>query len=241
MVRLTRVLVPLLLVLTMAFALPDLLTQAQVTVTPTDIPIEFIGTVESVNPGLVIVDQLPVNITAATMNVPLQPEQLVKVRGALQPDGSILAEAVEVMNVNAITPTPLPQATPSPAVVSDATVPDPLPIIVIEGSVEAVSQDSLMVNGLNFILDRSNPVLTAVQPGDLVRIEGLLGENSSNIFLIPTNIRIDRFTPVQPPENPLPIGDEGMGMGDEGMGDEGMGDEGMGDGGMGDEGMGDDD
>ncbi len=224
-VRKHEILILLLLLFAIGFALPNPLTQAQAASAPTNIPIEFIGTVESLNPGLVIVDQLPVNITAAAIDVPLQPGQLVRVRGVLQPDGSILAEAIEVVNANGLSPTPLPQATPSPVAVSDSAVPDPLPIIVLEGEVEAVHEASLTVNGLNFILERSNPVLTTVRAGDIVRIEGLLDQISSNVILIPTNIRISRNMPALPASNVQPPRDEGMGMGDDSSGSGmGMGD-----------------
>ncbi len=202
---------------------------AQDALAPTNIPIEFLGTVETLSPDLIVVDQLPVTVTGAAINVPLQPGHFVRVRGVLQPDGSILAQAVDVANTNGLTPTPLPQVTPLPTSVGGATAPDSLPIIVIEGLVEAVNEDGLMVNGLNFNLDPSNPVLAAVRPDDFVRIEGLLQESGFSLIFIPTDVRIDRNTPVPnaQPGHPPPARAEGMGMGDNSSGS-GMG-MGMGD------------
>jgi hypothetical protein len=147
----------------------------------------------------------------------------------------------------------------APECQSPLAAPEDMPSIIVEGQVDAVTEDGLIVNGLHIILDHSNPSLTTVQPGDYLRIEGVLvGQNSADIQVMPINVRIDRNTPAEvipqaqpivnssqpqnapppanasPPQNPPPPANP-PDNGDSGMGDEGMGDDDDDDGmGMGD-------
>lgn len=381
-------LLPLVLLLTMGFAFLHSTAWAQEAATPTYIPVEFTGTVESVGTDVAVVDQLPVNITTATASDPLQPGQVVSIIGSMQPDGSIVAETIEVLQMNVSAPTLLAQAPASAETVNAApqsipcalapgdwmstpdqwpatalrlggqdysqaelasllnaepsadasltlarelvaahfnilngidageyygllyqadallvrrgefqyklpygvapassggqqmlntanllsafnvsqnaagcqapsAAPENLPSIIVEGTVDAVTQDGLAVNGLNIILDHSNPSLATVQTGEQVRIEGVLvGQNGADIRVMPVNVRIERNTPAQavpaaqsisdapqpasppqavnppppapPPENVSPPQNPPPPANPPGNGDSGMGDEGMG-------------
>lgn len=178
--------------------------EAQNTPTLQTVPIEFLGIIESITTDEIVVDQLPIDVSTAMLSGALRTGQLVNVKGVLQPDGSLTAETIEVVSTEDATPTPVIQITPTPVTVSDTTItqPEPLPFVVLEGAVDAVNEEGISVNGLNFMIDSTNPVLATVREGDLVRIEGLLSVPSESMLLIPTNIRIDRYTP---PPNPQPV------------------------------------
>jgi hypothetical protein len=206
LIRMSRFIVFFIAMSTVFLLLPLSVGEAQNTSTPQTVPIEFLGKIETITPDEIVVDQLPIDVRTATLNDSLQTSQLVSVKGVLQPDGRLMAETVEVIDTDITTPTPFAVVTPTSVAVSDATImqPEPLPFVVLEGAVEAVNENSLLVNGLNFIIDSTNPVLATVREGDLVRIEGLLSVPTENMLLIPTNIRIDRYTP---PPNPQPVAD----------------------------------
>jgi hypothetical protein len=108
-----------LLAVTVIFLWSVQVTQGQTSIAENTVPIEFLGTVETVNPGLIIVDQLPVNLSTAQIGASIRPGQLVRVRGILQPDGSISAQSVELVSVSSPTPAPIPQLTPIPASTTD--------------------------------------------------------------------------------------------------------------------------
>jgi hypothetical protein len=206
LIRMSRFIILFIAMSTVFLLLPLSVGEAQNTPTPQTVPIEFLGKIETITPDEIVVDQLPIDVRTATLSGPLRTGQLVNVKGVLQPDGSLTAETIEVINTDVVTPTPFVEGTPKPTAVSDATItqPEPLPFVVLEGAVEAVNENSLLVNGLNFMIDSTNPVLATVREGDLVRIEGLLSVPTENMLLIPTNIRIDRYTP---PPNPQPVAD----------------------------------
>lgn len=84
----------------------------------TSVPVEFIGAVEALNPGQLIVDQLPVNIASTVIPPPVQVGSFVRVKGTLQADGSIQAQEVSLLNAEPepVAQQPVPAATLVPTV-----------------------------------------------------------------------------------------------------------------------------
>jgi hypothetical protein len=103
----------------------------------------------------------------------------------------------------------------------------------LEGTVEAIDNNILVVNNIKVQLDVDDPLLQTIQVGDFVSIEGDFQSAADMIVLLVINITVR--TDVGEIESDCWY-HEGMGMGHwhcdgMGMGGMGMGDEGMGMGG----------
>jgi hypothetical protein len=112
----------------------------------------------------------------------------------------------------------------------------------LDGPVEAINGNVLVVNGISAQLAPNDPLLQTVQVGNFVSLQGNFQGSGTNIILVVVNITIINNVVID--NNPQCwFHDDAMGMGHwhcdgMGMGDAmGMGDDGMGMG-MGDEGMG---
>jgi hypothetical protein len=109
----------------------------------------------------------------------------------------------------------------------------------LDGPVEAINGNVLVVNGISAQLAPNDPLLQTVQVGNFVSLQGNFEGSGPNIILVVVNITIVNNVVID--NNPQCwFHDDAMGMGHwhcDGMG-MGMGDDGMGMG-MGDEGMGD--
>lgn len=57
-------------------------------------------------------------------------------------------------------------------------------IIIIEGPVEVIIQNVIVIYGIEIELDENDPLLTVIQIGDIVHIEGDLIENGTTIIVI---------------------------------------------------------
>lgn len=123
-------------------------------------------------------------------------------------DTIILVAVVIIIVIDIDTATPTPEATPelTPEATPETT-PDPddddddnddndLPItIVIEGPVQAININIITIYNINIQVDADNPILTVIQIGDIVRIEGSISDdddddNNTTIIIIAVTIVI---------------------------------------------------
>src|SRR5690606_117955 len=75
-----------------------------------------------------------------------------------------------------------PESTADPDYDSDVT-------IVIEGPVERININIITIYGLDIELDEDDPLLTVIQIGDVIRIEGDYGVgNNTTIIIVAINI-----------------------------------------------------
>lgn len=138
--------------------------------------IEITGVVESNDGVALIVAGLTVNIDSLdpAVVVTLVPGTNVTVRGQLQ-NTVVIALEIVVLADDAPEATPDPEATPEPEVTPEVT---PSPdddgdlIIVIEGPVQQVNINVVVIYGFEIELDDDDPRLPTIQIGDILRIEG---------------------------------------------------------------------
>lgn len=71
-------------------------------------------------------------------------------------------------------PTPTPTATPAP----------PPLVIVIQGTVQAVNANIITIAGINVQVNADNPILSAVQMGTPLRVEGTVGADANGQFIL---------------------------------------------------------
>lgn len=124
----------------------------------------------------------------------------VQANSVEQDDDTVILVAVVVIIVTDVpTPEATPDATPdvTPDVTPEAT-PDPddddLPItIVIEGPVQAININIITIYNINIQVDADDPILTVIQIGDIVRIEGNIADDdddSTTIVVVAVTIII---------------------------------------------------
>lgn len=191
------------LVILVAVALSmGILIQAQEAtpeVTPESSPeanIEFSGEVVIIDANTIQVAGLTVIISNAEMDVLLQDGIVVSIAGTLLPDGTIIAIEVDSNDE--------PEATPEPEVTPDVTpevTPEITPepddddgsgiIIVIEGPVESININIITIYSIEIELDDDDPILTVIQIGDVIRVEGeLLDDDDDDTTILIAVINI---------------------------------------------------
>jgi hypothetical protein len=81
-----------------------------------------------------------------------------------------------------VTATPTPETTPGPEATPEAT-PDGV-IIVIEGPVVEININIIVIYDINIVIAPDDPVLTVIQIGDILRVEGVLQDDDDGLVLI---------------------------------------------------------
>lgn len=81
-------------------------------------------------------------------------------------------------------------ATPSPQPTSTTSTSAGAPILVIEGPVSAITINTITVFDMTIQVDAGNPILTQLQIGDRVRIDGQTSVEGNIIIIVAVNITI---------------------------------------------------
>ncbi|MEO8393679.1 MAG: DUF5666 domain-containing protein [Chloroflexota bacterium] len=129
------------------------------------IPVRFAGRVQSIVNGTLVIDQIRIDTTTASVNAVLQNGNLVIVDGLLQADGTIIARAI----LTYIEPENAHQ--PPTTVPSEPTT-HPVTDISISGQIESLNGNLLSVNGQQLTVSADNPILASLRVGDQVIIAG---------------------------------------------------------------------
>ena len=190
----------LVIIMTLTFSIGILIQSQEATpeVTPGPSPetnIEFSGEVVVIDADTIQIAGLTVVITTADINVVIQDDVVVSIKGILQPDGTIIAIEIDSGDDDdqpeatpEITPEVTPEVTEEPNDDDDGTG----IIIVIEGPVESINVNIITIYSIQIELDDDDPVLTVIQIGDVIRVEGELHDDDDDgdttIVLIAVNI-----------------------------------------------------
>lgn len=155
--------------------------------------IEITGAILSIDGTTIIVSGLLVDTSGAAVEGTLTVGLVVTVNGVINEEGIILAE--RIVPVGQATPTP--DATPAPTpVVTPSPTPNPDTIIVIEGPVENININIITIYNINIIVAPDNPILTFINIGDVIRVEGAIGEGGTiTAIVINTIIGIENAAP----------------------------------------------
>jgi hypothetical protein len=171
---------------------------AQDDATATPAPnIEFSGDITEIAGSIITVNGLSVETAQAEVDGTLEVGVQVEVEGVLQSDGVVLAYEVDAPDDTdpEATPDPLPTLPPettpeaTPELTPEATE-DPGDdddsgiIIVIEGPVEAININIITIYGIDIEVDEDDPILTVVQIGDVIRVEGELDDIEEDTLVI---------------------------------------------------------
>ncbi len=173
--------------------------------------IEFPGEIIAIDGNIISVGGISVDTSSAIMPTDgLSIGMTVQVIGTRQ-EQTILATIIVITDFGAdpdvpqtteepdVTPEPEmteePEATaePSPVIVD---ITGGVPIIVIEGPVQAINVTSITIFDIDIEVDPADEVLTQIRIGDTVRIEGESSFEGNTIIVVAVNITIVQTTLV---------------------------------------------
>ena len=189
-----RAVIAMMLVLLMSMMMFPSLASAQEASTPTPVPIEISGVVSQINTGTITVAGLAVDVSNITLDLNVTVGTTVSVTGLLLPTNVIVAQTVVVIVVVDGTSTPTPTPTPATgtpeatATVSPTTTPNPDLIIVIEGPVVNIINNIITIYDFDVEIEPQHPILTIVEIGDLVHVEGTIRGGGVVIASVISNI-----------------------------------------------------
>jgi hypothetical protein len=112
--------------------------------------------------------------------------------------------AVEATSAATTEPTKAPTPDPTPEPVATGETGDLAPLVVIEGPVQAVNSSGLTVFDTVIRVEPGDPVLSSVQIGDMVHVEGNLVQDSDTLIIVAVNITIVNGAIIEgaPPGSP---------------------------------------
>ena len=175
--------------------------EPEVTETPSPATIELSGVISEVSETEIIVNNL--TILTTTLEDNLDVGMRIEVIGVLLEDGQIQATQITILDDNEdLTSTPAPEITPE--VTSDVTPhdddnDDDDVIIVIEGPVQAININIIVIYGFEIEVNEDDLILTVLQIGDVIRVEGRYNDEDDDderIRLIAINITVVSVTIV---------------------------------------------
>jgi hypothetical protein len=176
-------------------ALPTIIS-AQETATPEGTPIEISGVVSQISTGTITVAGLTVEISGATLDANITVGTTVTVTGHMLPTNVVVAQVVIII-IPGVTSTPeaTSEATPeatvevTPEVTPPATpTGNPNVVIVIEGPVVNIVTNIITIYNFNIEVEPTNPILTIIEIGDVIRVEGAFGGSGIIIASVVSNV-----------------------------------------------------
>ena len=187
-----RAVIAMMLVLLMSVMMFPSLASAQEASTPTPVPIEISGVVSQIDAGTITVAGLAVDVSNITLDVNVTVGTTVSVTGLLLPTNVIVAQTVVVIVVvdGTSTPTATP-ATGTPeatATVEPTATPNTALIIVIEGPVVNIINNIITIYDFDVEVEPQHPILTIIDIGDLVHVEGTFGNSGVVVASVVSNI-----------------------------------------------------
>lgn len=156
--------------------------------------IQFTGDVTALGLDVIVVNGLTVNVSELDTNISVALGTTVSISGNLLSDGTIIATTMTQVEINIntddddvpeVTETPAPEVTevPSPEATEEPSSDGGI-IIVIEGPVQAININVITIYNIDIELDADDPILTVIQIGDVIRIEGNIGDLGDKIVII---------------------------------------------------------
>ncbi len=174
-----------------------------------DDAIEFPGEIISIEGNMISVGGITVDTSSAIMpSDGLSVGMTVQVIGTRQ-DQTILATIIVITDFGTEPDVPQateePDETPEPQTTEEPDMtPEPspvivditggVPIIVIEGPVQAINVTSITIFDIDIEVDPADEVLTQIRIGDTVRVEGESSFEGNTIVIVAVNITIVQTT-----------------------------------------------
>jgi hypothetical protein len=107
--------------------------------------------------------------------------------------------AVEATSTVTAEPTKAPTPDPTPEPIATGETRALAPLVVIEGPVQAVNSSGLTVFDTVIRVEPGDPVLSRIQVGDTVHVEGNLAQDSDTFIIVAVNVTIVNGAIIQGP------------------------------------------
>lgn len=169
----------------------------------TDSAIDFTGTVQTVGADIIVVSGLQVDISGLgdEFATQIQVGTTVSVSGNIQ-NAMVTATTIVIVNFPEpeATDEPSPEVTPEPEVTPDVeataeVTPEPTDdndddIIIIEGPVESIGINVITIFGIQIEVDPDDPILTQIEIGEIIRVEGIGDFDDGTLIIVSVNITV---------------------------------------------------
>ena len=167
----------------------------------TNSSIDFTGTVQTVDADIIVVSGLQVDISGLgdEFVTQIQVGTRVTVSGNIQ-NAVVTATTIVIINFPEpeATDEPSPETTPEPEVTPDveataevtAEPTDDNDIIIIEGPVDSISINVITIFGIEIEVDPDDPILTQIEIGEIIRIEGIGDFKDGVLVIVSVNITV---------------------------------------------------
>jgi hypothetical protein len=180
-------------------------------------PITLMGAVQTVDADIIVVSGLQVDMSGLGDEVitQIQVGTTVSISGNIQ-DAVVTATAIVIVNIPApeATDEPTPEVTPEVEATTEATDDNNDDIIIIEGPVDYIGINIITIFGIEIEVDPDDPILTQIEIGEIVRIEGIGDFEDGTLIIVSVNITVVNIVIVTggsgtggnppPPQQPPP-------------------------------------
>ncbi|MCX9077983.1 MAG: hypothetical protein OIN84_08410, partial [Candidatus Methanoperedens sp.] len=158
------------------------------------------GVVNAVSANIITISGFSIQIDAANPTLPaIQVGDVIEINANVNFDGVtviIFAATVTIVidTVPVPTPTFTPTTTPPTATPEGTPAPTPtatagLPVtIIVEGPVQTINVNIITIYDIDITINADDPVLTQIQIGDFVRVEGDVLENVGTIVVVAVTV-----------------------------------------------------
>jgi hypothetical protein len=160
-------------------------------------PIEIIGVVSEVNTSTITVAGVPVDVSGVTLSADVTIGATISVTGVRASANVIVAQTIVIISIGTppaestaeVTPsvTPLPTLTPTAGAATPTATPAP-DVIVIEGPVINIINNIITIYDFDVEVEPENPILTIIDIGDIIRVEGALRGSNVIVATVVSNI-----------------------------------------------------
>lgn len=189
-------------------------TETEIAPVPTDtqeVVLIVQGPIESINEDTIEIYDFTIEIESDhPIRQIIEVGDIVQVQGEVSNSGVMIAEIIDNLG--------------------NTSVPNGTATVGLDGPIEAINDNEIVVNGISIQLAPDDPLLQILQVGNFITVQGNFQTLGSTITLVVVNISVVNNVSV---ESNCWFHDDGMGMGHwhcdgMGMGGMGMGDDGMG-------------
>jgi hypothetical protein len=192
--HLSILLMPLLIAVTIFGAARMLVLAQDDETSEVEASIELTGAITSLSTTQITVSGLPIDISTVSYSGSISTGTVVTVTGYVNEEGIIVAMTLTV--VGRAPPTPEATLPPLPTPDLTATPDDPDTVIVIEGPVQNILVNVITIYNIDITVAPENPVLTLIQIGDVIRVEGDVDSSGTIIaVVIDTISQIENASP----------------------------------------------
>jgi hypothetical protein len=170
-----------------------LIVATMIAAAPADMPTQTIyvqGRVDMVNANVITIAGISIQIDPANPTlISIQPGDYVQINANIHLGGtSVALVATTVVVIVNVVPDAIPTVTPTTTPPTATPTPG-LPVtIIVEGPVQVVNVNVITIYDIDVTINANDPVLTQIQVGDFVRIEGDMITQNNTVVVVAVSV-----------------------------------------------------